>query len=377
MPAFAAQWWTNKQSVFSNCEIWELLALTREYSNEPIATIRGSGYVNDELLSLLSHSGRLSWDNQIDIMRVLSISSNAKLVSDFARRLHLKIYGVPGFAILTSPTLGDAIKNIARFSVLLNIKFPVELNPDGLIRLHMSNFYKIDPKFLLLLFRIDLFKINNFIADALNSKSTNRLLYICGVESNLEDFRELLSDLSNYDDLSSITAEIRIPKHEMPMPLPGAISKVHNRCLLEGRELLSNLRANLDVKYAIISRLQNLDIGVPTMADIAADLNMSERTLRRKLMKLDTSFSELRDQVRIALAEQLLVGSTKSTEDVAERLGYSDAANFRHAFKRWHGEPPSFFRKKMINAKLGTATQGNFVNGSILECSEKARREKR
>jgi AraC-like DNA-binding protein len=35
-----------------------------------------------------------------------------------------------------------------------------------------------------------------------------------------------------------------------------------------------------------------------------------------------------------------------TTEDIAVRLGYSDGANFRHAFRRWTGKSTSDFRNK-------------------------------
>lgn len=35
-----------------------------------------------------------------------------------------------------------------------------------------------------------------------------------------------------------------------------------------------------------------------------------------------------------------------TTEDIASRLGYSDAANFRHAFVRWTGSSPTSFRPR-------------------------------
>lgn len=353
MSAFAAQWWTNKQSVFSSCEIWELLSLNREYGHDMINAFRGFRSLNEKLLN---HSDRLSWDNYIEILRLLTRASNGHLPISFARRLHLKTYGAPGFAILTSPTLGEAIDTIVRFSVLLNIKFPLEFTPDGLIRLRMSTSGHVDAHFAMLLFELDIFKLHNFLEEVIPSNSIKRILRICGRETNLNDCKQLINDAWHNQGLTVITAELQIPKNKISLPLPGALTKLHRRCVAEGELLLDNLRDPFDVKFAIISRLQNLENGVPTMAEIAADLDMSERTLRRKLIKLNTSFSELRDQVRIALAEELLVGSNRSTEDVAERLGYSDAANFRHAFKRWHGEPPSFFRKKMTNSNLRAAT---------------------
>jgi AraC-like DNA-binding protein len=45
------------------------------------------------------------------------------------------------------------------------------------------------------------------------------------------------------------------------------------------------------------------------------------------------------------LAIEYLRKTSMTSEEIASRLGYSDAANFRHAFIRWTGKSPSDFRE--------------------------------
>jgi AraC-like DNA-binding protein len=73
-------------------------------------------------------------------------------------------------------------------------------------------------------------------------------------------------------------------------------------------------------------------------ADIAADLGMSERTLRRRLAGAATSFQAVLDEVLRSAAEDLLAAA--HVHEVAEALGYADAAAFRRAYRRWTGAPP-------------------------------------
>ena len=51
------------------------------------------------------------------------------------------------------------------------------------------------------------------------------------------------------------------------------------------------------------------------------------------------------EEVRETLALELIQGTNLSLEDISYRLGYSDTANFFHAFKRWKGQTPNHFRK--------------------------------
>jgi transcriptional regulator GlxA family with amidase domain len=68
--------------------------------------------------------------------------------------------------------------------------------------------------------------------------------------------------------------------------------------------------------------------------------------LRRRLLQEGTSFRELADKLRTQLAIKYLRDTDLAVEDIAFALGFSDAANFRHAFHRWTGKWPNEFRSR-------------------------------
>jgi AraC-like DNA-binding protein len=78
--------------------------------------------------------------------------------------------------------------------------------------------------------------------------------------------------------------------------------------------------------------------------DVAQNLNMSERTLRRKLREENSSFRQVVDELRRDTAIRYLRETDLTVEDIAEILGFSDAANFRQAFRRWTKAAPYEFR---------------------------------
>lgn len=86
-----------------------------------------------------------------------------------------------------------------------------------------------------------------------------------------------------------------------------------------------------------------------SIVEIAAMLKLSERTLRRKLVAESTSFSEIKDRVKRALAEEYLRSSDFTVEDIALLSGYSEISSFKRAFKRWHNMPPSSYRQASRN----------------------------
>ena len=87
----------------------------------------------------------------------------------------------------------------------------------------------------------------------------------------------------------------------------------------------------------------------PGIDEVARKLNMSARTLRRRLTEKDASYQQILQDVRCQIAIAYLRDTHMTVEDIAGRVGFTDSANFRHAFKRWTGQPPSHFRAKPAN----------------------------
>jgi AraC-like DNA-binding protein len=89
----------------------------------------------------------------------------------------------------------------------------------------------------------------------------------------------------------------------------------------------------------------------PDFETVAKRLRTTERTLRRQLHAEQTSFRELVDELRMQLAIKYLRDTDMTGEDIALAIGFSDAANFRHAFRRWTRESPSEFKHLAADAK--------------------------
>jgi AraC-like DNA-binding protein len=80
-----------------------------------------------------------------------------------------------------------------------------------------------------------------------------------------------------------------------------------------------------------------------TTESIAAELNMSVRSLRRHLSEEGTSFREILQEHRSTLVEGVLRSSGERLSKIASRLGYSDGAVLSRAFKTWTGLSPRAF----------------------------------
>lgn len=83
---------------------------------------------------------------------------------------------------------------------------------------------------------------------------------------------------------------------------------------------------------------------VPSLAAMAAELAMSERSLQRSLRDEHTSYREIVDEVRKHLALAHLSRHGATATDVAFLLGFSEPSAFTRAFRRWTGTSPTRFK---------------------------------
>jgi AraC-like DNA-binding protein len=109
-------------------------------------------------------------------------------------------------------------------------------------------------------------------------------------------------------------------------------------------DLLTELKSRIGVAGEIRALLLRDIANAPTLAAIAKLLDMSDRSLRRQLSEQGISFRGLRDELRMQIALKYLRTTELANEDIALALGFSDAANFRRAFRRWTNKSPSEIR---------------------------------
>jgi len=84
-----------------------------------------------------------------------------------------------------------------------------------------------------------------------------------------------------------------------------------------------------------------------SIEEIASKLNVSVRSLQRSIKDEGSSFRTIKENVRKEFSFRYLQDKTLSMHDVSMLLGYSERGVFEKAFKKWYGENPSEYRKKL------------------------------
>ncbi len=96
----------------------------------------------------------------------------------------------------------------------------------------------------------------------------------------------------------------------------------------------------------ILERSQ--DNEMPDFESIAFQLNTSTQTLRRRLKDEQTSFQEIKDQVRRDIAIYHLTQNKLSINEIALKVGFTEPSTFHRAFKKWTGVTPGDYRQAEV-----------------------------
>ncbi len=102
------------------------------------------------------------------------------------------------------------------------------------------------------------------------------------------------------------------------------------------------------IRQVIATYMRNDMIGID---HISAVIGLGSRTLQRRLRERGLDYSELVAATRLTLARNLLEDRGIEVTDIAQELGYSDAANFTRAFRKWTGLAPSVYRAGLVGER--------------------------
>jgi AraC-like DNA-binding protein len=136
---------------------------------------------------------------------------------------------------------------------------------------------------------------------------------------------------------------LHFPRAMFDEPLPQADKHTLEMCIAQCDVLMQRNEQRRGITAVVRSKLFRDSGAFPALPDIAAELDMHPRTLRRQLAAEGTSFRALVNETRSALAVDLLCNVGLTVEQVSKRLGYTDPSTFSHAFKRWYGTAPSAY----------------------------------
>ena len=266
----------------------------------------------------------------------------AGLGLQLGQHMHVSAYGLIGYAALSSRTFGEAWHLLLQYPALLGTYFQLELTvEDELVWISASEYSLKDS--------LEEFNVEMCLAS---------LMLVC------EDLlgRRLRPSAAQFRHAQPAYAEHYAESFDCPLQfgasrnafaVPASLllerlplaDPVTNADILERCRRLNAEFSNRQLWLERVRQLLLANLAAPpTLLQLAGQLHCSARTLRRHLQALGTSYHALLDDLRFARAKQLLGEQDWPVCRVAEELGFSETASFRHAFQRWSGMPPSRYR---------------------------------
>jgi len=158
-----------------------------------------------------------------------------------------------------------------------------------------------------------------------------------GLYNDLFQCPVYFSQACNQMVYSETTLARKIPTAHQDLAL------LHDKLLGNYLDKINKLNITDLVEEKVINLLPS---GLPKAEEVAAAMNMSSRTLHRRLKEVDLNFKTCLELTRKKLALAYINNPSLSLKETAFLLGFSEPSNFYRAFKRWYGMPPGQFNKK-------------------------------
>lgn len=306
------------------------------------ALLKGSGL---DAGTLQDPEGEIAPEQELRVARNLAraLGQPPGLGLALGLRFRLANFGLWGYGLMSSPTMGEALQTALRYLPLtfafstitqrvhgdeLVVEFGAPAQPAGLRRLLVERDIAAAAALVQQVagagFRLRRVELATGRAPAVGLRE------IAGVEPRLGAARDALV----------------FDRRDLDRPLPQADAVTAALCDRLCRELLQRRR----VGSATAARLQHHLAGVPAgqlprLGALAERLHTSERTLKRRLRAEGTSFRALSAAQRSRAAAELLADPALSISEIADQLGYADLSSFSQAFKRWYGVSPAAYRR--------------------------------
>jgi AraC-like DNA-binding protein len=254
--------------------------------------------------------------------------------------------GIWGFALLTCPTVGDLLRLGTHYAALsFAFIHPRYELIDGGARVVLED-HEIPEDVRAFFVERELAKLSTLapvVQDSLDGFSLETRFD--GVRGRM--MRERLPYLPLHVGREVHALVCRKPLDE---PLPQS-DQVTALALEHGcQELIDRRRRVGAFATRVRARLLVRPREMAEMDEIASELGVDERTLRRRLSAEGTSFRALVNDVRETLATELLTTGGLTVEGTAERLGYHDASGFSRAYTSWTGRRPGAVHRTAVEA---------------------------
>ena len=286
---------------------------------------------------------RLEVRTQIRLLEMAAGELQDELLGfHLARSFDLREIGLLYYVIASSERLEDALRDAERYSRILNegirLRFSLQ---DGAatVALEYVNVDRDADRHQIEFWLVALVRMCRQVTDTRLAPSQLKMRHFRnGTPAEFRAFFGSDVEFGADGDAMSFPAQLAA------LPVAGRDDYLNEMLRQYAEEALAR-RDRPILRSKVEATLPGLlPHGRATASEVARRLGMSSRTLSRKLGEEGTSFVEILDQLRAALAKHYLDDDALPVSEIAWLLGYREVSSLTHAFKRWTGTSPRQFR---------------------------------
>ena len=257
-------------------------------------------------------------------------------------RQRLSDFGVYGYAVVSSKTFGEAvtlgIKHVRLVGPVLEKRFRID-GDTAVFEAHdlldLGDVLPLATEFWF----ASILKLGTCVLEA--PMPSRRLLLPYPRPGHAAAYERMFGCPAIFD---AGVMEWHFDAAVLGMPCPNANPITAGLCAQFCERLLDTLPQETDLLRRIRTGCLNSRGDFPNADEMAARLGLSVRTLHRRLAEQGQTYQGIVDDVRRALAIEFLRNTSLPVEEIAGRVGFSEASNFRKAFRKWTGRAPAQFR---------------------------------
>lgn len=273
-----------------------------------------------------------------------------RLALDIAQAFPPQVYGMFGFGMMVSATGRESLKFAVRFQrlayTLMTITANFGDNTSSLCFNHSN--LNIDSKLAAF------FADRDLAASQVSFKAPQQINSIPETVTLVHDgfgVPELYREHFGCEvQFNAPIASLVYRSEDLDLPSLYRNQEAFDICQRECEKQLAAISHETDIAGQVSNELSIRPGYLQDIESIANQLNLSTRTLRRRLAETNLSFQQLQQNVRYDQAKQYLQRNRLSIAEVSILLGFSEPGNFTQAFKRWsNGLSPRQFRQQADN----------------------------
>lgn len=256
---------------------------------------------------------------------------------------HIETFSPPIFAAYSSKDVITCIERLSRYKKLISPLIMDIKNENEYFTVEYRT-SDIDEKLPQFLVEIEFIFLINILRKATKENIVPISVNMTQVPQNGE-ISSYLGVLINKSDKNIISFK----KTDLFVPFVSYNESMWKHFEPELTRRLSDLDKETSTSTKVqVALTELLPGGKSSIEDVAEKLNVSKRTLQRRLNEDGVTFRHLLNSVREKLAIHYLSKTNMSSYDIAYLLGYEEINSFLRAFSYWVGKNVSQYRKTII-----------------------------